>query len=402
MIPPVQLNRKTMAVAIPAAVLAIAALLLLFGSRGSAKTSTSNAAQLEESGEPVVELSPKQVQSLKIEPVGTYAFPVDRDAVGSIDFDENLSVQVFPPNQGKILATFAEVGDNVQKGQPLYTVDSPDLIQAESDLIGAAATLELNGKELARAKVLYGHDSGGVSEREYEQAVSQEQTAEGALKAARSAVRVFGKTDDDIDRIIETRKIDPALVVLSPLTGQVTARNAQPGLLVQPGNAPAPYSVAKLTTKWMLANVLESDSPLYHVGQPVQVTVMAYPGRVFKGSISKISPAVDPNTHRVTVRSEIVDSAGELRPGMLADFVIQVRGPVQSTAVPVTSVVREGDGTMTAWVTTDHHRLSQRVVKIGLERDGRYQVLDGLHPGELVVTEGGVFLSNMLQAPPSD
>jgi cobalt-zinc-cadmium efflux system membrane fusion protein len=260
----------------------------------------------------------------------------------------------------------------------------------------------LNGKELARAKALYGHDSGGVSEREYEQAVSQEQTAEGALKAARSAVRVFGKTDDDIDRIIETRKIDPALVVLSPLTGQVTARNAQPGLLVQPGNAPAPYSVAKLTTKWMLANVLESDSPLYHVGQPVQVTVMAYPGRVFKGSISKISPAVDPNTHRVTVRSEIVDSAGELRPGMLADFVIQVRGPVQSTAVPVTSVVREGDGTMTAWVTTDHHRLSQRVVKIGLERDGRYQVLDGLHPGELVVTEGGVFLSNMLQAPPSD
>ena len=75
---------------------------------------------------------------------------------------------------------------------------------------------------------------------------------------------------------------------------------------------------------------------------------------------------------------------------------------MQSTAVPVTSVVREGDGMMTAWVTTDRHRLSQRVVKIGLQQDGRYQILEGLHPGELVVTEGGVFLSNMLQAPPSD
>jgi membrane fusion protein, heavy metal efflux system len=402
MIPPLSRRSKTIAIAATVVVVVLSLSLLFFDSRGSARTATLNAGQLEATGEPSVALSSKQLQSLKIEAVGTYAFAVDRDAVGSIDFDENLSVQVFPPNQGKILATLAEVGDNVQKGQVLYTVDSPDLIQAESDLISAAATEQLKGKELARAKVLYGHDSGGVSEREYEQAVSDAQTAEGALKAARSAVLVFGKSDEDIDQIIATRKIDPALVVPSPLTGQVTARNAQPGLLVQPGGSPAPYSVAKLTTKWMLASVLESDSPLYHVGQPVRVSVMAYPGRVFAGTISKISPAVDPNTHRVTVRSEISDPSGELRPGMLADFVIQVGAPVKSTAVPVTSVVREGDGTMTAWVTTDRHRLSQRVVKIGLQQDGRYQVLEGLHPGELVVTEGGVFLSNMLQAPPSD
>ena len=101
-------------------------------------------------------------------------------------------MQVFPPYQGKIIRTFVELGDEVTKGQPLYTIDSPDLIQAESTLIGAAATFDLTSKELARAKDLYG--TNGVSEREMEQATSDQQTAEGALKAARDAVRVFGKT----------------------------------------------------------------------------------------------------------------------------------------------------------------------------------------------------------------
>ena len=401
-------DRRTVILGLMAGQALIVAGLVTIGSRHADATTiggrltASSAGQSELGGEASLVLSPTQLRSIKIEAVGTYAFPVDKAAVGSIDFDENLSVQVFPPNQGKILTALAEVGDNVEKGQPLYTVDSPDLIQAESNLIGAAATLELTAKELARARDLARHDSGGVSQREYEQAASDEQTAEGALKAARSAVRVFGKTDAQIDAIVATRQIDPALVVPSPISGQVTSRNAQPGLLVQPGTSPAPYAVATVTSKWMLANVLESETPLYRVGQPVQVSVMAYPDRTFTGVISKIYPAVDPTTHRVTIRSEIADPTNALRAGMLADFVIRVHDPVAATAVPVASVVHEGDGTLTAWVTKDRHLLTQRVVKIGLERDGRYQVLGGLQPGELVVTGGGVFLSNMPQSPPGD
>ena len=358
--------------------------------------SATNSSQLDA----VVELAANQLNAVKVEAVETYRFPVEKEAVGSIDFDEDLSVQVFPPYQGKILKTFVELGNDVQKGQPLYTIESPDLIQAESALIGAAAALDLTDKELARAKELYG--TNGVSQREIEQATSDQQTAEGALKAARDSVRVFGKAEAEIDQIVATRKIDPALVVSSPVAGQITSKNAPPGLLVQPGNAPAPYSVADISVKWMLANVTESDSPLYHTGQPVEVQVMAYPGRVFKGGISKIYATVDPNTHRVTVRSEIADPKHELRPGMLANFVIRVQEPVESIAIPMNGVVREGDRTMTAWVTTDRRRFSQRTVKIGLQRDGRYQVLDGLQPGELAVTDGAVFLSNMLHASPSD
>jgi membrane fusion protein, heavy metal efflux system len=348
----------------------------------------------------MVELLPGQLGAIRIEQVGTYLFPLEKEAVGSIDYDEDLWVQVFSPYAGKIIAALADLGDEVKKGQPLYTIASPDLIQAESTLIGAAATFALTSKELARAKDLFG--TNGVSEREIEQATSDQQTAEGALKAARDAVRLFGKSEAEIDQIAATRKIDPALVVPSPLTGRVTARNAQPGLLVQPGNAPAPYSVADLSAKWMVANVTESDSPLFHVEQAVQAKVMAYPGRVFEGRISRLGAAVDPNTHRVMVRCEISDPKNDLRPGMLASFVIRVQEPVESAAIPMNGVVRNGDGTMAAWVTTDRHRFLQKLVKVGLQRDDRYQVLEGLRRGELAVTDGAIFLSNLLDAPPTD
>ena len=129
---------------------------------------------------------------------------------------------------------------------------------------------------------------------------------------------------------------------------------------------------------------------------------LAYDGRIFNGKVSKIYETVDPNTHRVTIRSEITDPKNDLRPGMLANFVIRVDGPVQATAIAANGVVREPDGTMAAWVTTDRKRFTERIIKVGLRKDGRVQILDGLQRGELVVSDGAVFLSNMLEAPPSD
>ena len=369
-------------------------------SQGAGSPQPSSAISKVSLADATVELSPSQLTSIKVEPVGSYRFPVDKEAVGNIDFDWDVSVQVFPPYQGTIIEALGVLGAEVRKDQPLYTIKSPDLIQAESTLIAAAATFELTTKELARAKDLRG--SNGVSERELEQATSDEQTAEGALKAARDAVRVFGKTDAEIDQMIGSRKIDPALVVRSPVSGEITARLAQPGMLVQPGSPPAPYTVADVTRKWMLANVVEAEIPLYRLGEPVEVKVPAYPDQPFTGRVSKIYETVDPNTHRVTVRSEVADPNNKLRPGMLANFVIRVHEPVESTAIPANGVVRETDGTMTVWVTTDRLHFSQRAVKTGLRKDGYVQILDGLQRGELAVTDGAVFLSNMLQAPPSD
>ena len=358
---------------------------------GTPRAAAQNSASREPDG---VDLSDSQLAAVKVEPVEEREFPVEKDAVGSIGFNEDMTVQVFTPYQGRIVALFAEVGNDVSKGQTLFTIDSPDLLQAELTLIAAAGVLELNSKNLARLRDLF--TTRAVSQHEVEQAASDQQTAEGNLRAARDAVRLFGKTDADIDTIISKRRADPTLVVPSPIGGRITARNAAPGLYVQPGNEPAPYTVADIKTMWMLANVTETDSPAFRVGQKVQVKVGAFPGRVFDGTITTVAATVDPNTRRVLVRSEVSDPQHELRSGMFADFIISVGAPVRSPAIPLDGVVREGDGTMTAWVTADRRHFIRRTVKIGQERDGYRQILDGMQTGELVATEGALFLSNTL------
>ncbi len=340
-----------------------------------------------------LELSESQLQFVKVAPIEERDFPVEKEAVGSIDFDEDLVVQVFTPYQGKIIALFAEVGDDVKKGQTLFTIDSPDLLQAESTLIAAAGVLDLTTRNLARLRGLYA--TRAVSEHDVEQAASDQQTAEGNLRAARDAVRIFGKTDADIDNIIAKRIADPTLVVPSPITGRIVARNAAPGLLVQPGSAPAPYTVANIDTMWLLANVAETDSPAFQVGQPERVRIDAFPGRIFEARVTTVGATVDPSSRRVLVRSEIKDPQHELRSGMFASFMIDVGAPMRSPAIPLDGVVREGDGTQTIWVTTDRRHFTRRTVKIGEQSDGYRQILESVQPGELVATEGAIFLDNM-------
>ncbi|RUP08638.1 efflux RND transporter periplasmic adaptor subunit [Hyphomicrobium sp.] len=368
-------------------------------------TIAANAAAEERAAIPkgeanTVDLEVSQLNAVKVAAVQTRDFPQEKEAIGSIDFNEELSVQVFSPYSGRIVNLYGKLGDNVRKGQTLFTIDSPDLLQSESNLISAAGVLDLTNRNLNRLKELF--KSHAIAQRDLEQATSDQQAAEGVLRAARDTVRLFGKSEADIDRIISQRAADPILVVPSPIDGQITARNAAPGLFVQPGSVPAPYSVANIDTMWMLANVSEADSPAFHVGQAVTVTIAAFPNRTFEGKITAITPVVDPNTRRVLVRSDIRNPTHELLSGMFADFNIQIGDPIHSLAVPLGGVVREGDGTTSVWVTSDRRRFTKRTVEIGLEHKGYWQILSGVEAGELIATEGAIFLSNMLIAGHAD
>jgi cobalt-zinc-cadmium efflux system membrane fusion protein len=371
------------------------AALALCVALGAPQTSRAGAPAAADS----VDLTAQQVNAIRIAPVGQREFPSEAFAVGSIDFDEDMEAPIFPPYQGKILQMFARSGDRVHRTEVLFTIDSPDLVQAESTLIADDATLHLTDRALARARDLY--KTHGMAEKDYDQAVSDQQSAEGALRAARDGVRIFGKTDAEIDRIAATRHVDPALIVRSPIDGVVIARNAAPGVFVQPGTAPAPLTVADTSLMWMLANVPEDTSASISVGLPVSVRVSAYPGRGFTGRVASVGTSVDQATRRFVVRSEIADPQHVLRSGMFADFTITTAAPQRSLAVPMNGIVREGDGTQSAWVTTDRRHFVRRSVSIGRAADGYRQILGGLNEGELVVTDGAVFLSNMLTADPS-
>ena len=384
-------------------VIGVAALFWSRGFLGHADTAAgrkeaNSSAVADQSGKPSdttsVELSEKQANTLKTGPVGSRDFTLFKTAVGTIDFNEDLLVQVFSQYAGKILKANFNIGDDVKAGDTLFTIDSPDLLQAESALLAAAGVLELQKRTLARVTGLL--KAGGSAQKDVDQSTSDEQTAEGNFKAARDAVRIFGKTDAEIDQIVDKRKVDSVLLVPSPISGRIVARSAAPGFLTQPGNAPAPYAVADLSTMWMIANVIETDAPAYKLGQSVEVTVPAYPDTIFKGRVTTLGSIIDPNTHRQLVRSQIDDPKHLLRSGMFASFVIRVGDPMRSLAVPANGVVREGDGTMTVWVTSDSRHFTKRTVKLGLQQDGWTQILEGLQPAEIVVTDGAVFLSNKL------
>src|SRR6202048_168071 len=377
-------------VLVAAAAIALLGTKLFVGSTGvgatSKERSSSGFAGKSRSGEKSqaqsVNLSEKQAGTLKIGATDPRDFEIFKTAVGTIDFNQHMLVQVFSQYPGKILKAFFNVGDDVRQGDILFTIASPDLLQAESTLLASAGVLELQKRNLARLTQLV--KAGGSAQKDVDQATSDQQTAEGNFKAARNSVRIFGKTDAEIDQILAGRRVDATLLVPSPISGRIVTRNAAPGFLTQPGNAPAPYSVADLSTMWMIANVIETDAPAYRLGQEVEVKVPAYPETVFKGHVTALGSMIDPHTHRQLVRSEIADPQHLLRSGMFASFVIRMADPARSRAVPVEAVVREGDGTMTVWVTADRRRFVKRTVKVGIQQQGGLtQILEGLEPGEL-------------------
>jgi membrane fusion protein, heavy metal efflux system len=338
-----------------------------------------------------VTLTATQQRSVTVMPATERTFTVEHAAVGVIDFNQDRTVQVSPPYAGRVLRVVAQAGEHVRRGELLFTIASPDLVQAESTLIAAAGTLQLTTRALQRAQGLYAIQ--GLAQKDYEQAASDQHNAEGAYRAARDALRIFGKTDAEIDRIAQQRRIDQEMPVLSPSDGVVTARSAAPGMLVQPGSSPAPLAVAAVASKWMLADVPEVDAPSLALGQDVDVKLLAFPDRIFHGRISYIAEAVDPATRRVRVRSEIADPHDELRAQMFASFTVHVGGAARSVAVPYAAVVREGDGTMTVWVTTDRQRFQRRSVRLGEQQDGYDQILAGLRAGELIAGSGALFIS---------
>ena len=382
--------------------LALVALLLIGVGLGVKYYSGSNAPKTEEaskaagesSGELAVDLNEKQAASIKVGKVGLASFVLERQAVGNIDFNQNMLTQVFTPYQGRIINAYPNIGDKVEKDQVLFTIDSPDLLAAESTLIAAAGVLKLQNRTLTRAEKMKAF--GGASQQVVDQSTSDQMTAEGALKSARDAVRIFGKTDEEIDKIIAERKADPRLIVKSPMTGYVTTRNAAPGLFVQPGVAPPPFTVADLSTMWMFANVPESEAPDLRVGQKVKTRVAAYPDRAFDGEVTVLGPSIDPNTRRMFVRSEIADPQHLLRAGMFANFAITVNSAVNAIAVPQSAVVREGDGAMSVWITKNGRHFIRKTVKIGQIQNDLDEIVEGLQQGESIVTEGAIFLSNKL------
>jgi len=350
-----------------------------------------------------------QLQRMRLEPVQVRSFQVEKRAIGRIAFNEDHTTPVFTAYAGRIVRLLAGPGDEVRPGSPLAQIDTPDLVQAENDFINAGSALQKsrNQVEQARRVATRAHDLfevQAIAAKDVEQAQSDlrnaehdVQAAEGTYAATRDRLRIFGKSDADAAQLEQRRQVDPHMVLTSPIGGTVTSRKVGPGQYVKPDNPDPLFTIADLSTMWLMANVAEADIPLVQEGQMVEVQVSAYPGTSFRARITNVGAAVDPVTRRVSVRAEIANPGRKLKPDMFASFRILTGAQEQAAAVPTGAVVRDGDEAA-VWVVSGPRRLTRRAVKLGIEQAGVVQILAGLRPGEEIVVDGGVFLSNELTA----
>ncbi|MGA7865339.1 MAG: efflux RND transporter periplasmic adaptor subunit, partial [Stellaceae bacterium] len=344
----------------------------------------------------------EQWAGFKIEPVRLLSFRPEQVTEGNIAVDDNLTTPVFSHYSGRVIKVIAMLGDVVEPGAPLFVIHASEFVQAQNDLITALANLQTARSQLSmaqmtekRAHELYLAQGGAL--KDWQQAQTDLITAQNtvradeiALHAVRSRLRILGKTDQEIASLEAepTQKLNPVATVTAPIAGTVTQRQIGVGQYInsEANGATNPvFTISDLSTVWLIANVREADAPLMHVGEPVEVHVLAFPGRVFKARISWVAPSIDPNTHRLSVRADVENPRGELKPGMFANFSIITGEAATAPAVPQRAIIYEGD-TARVWVAADDGTIAAHSIRTGRITDGMVEILDGLTPGEKVVT----------------
>jgi len=393
------------------AILAVAAALVVFGVvivPKLVKPVTEQPAEATNQAPGIFKPTKQQWAGFKVEPVRLVSFRPEQVTEGNIAIDDDLTTPVFSPYSGRVIKLIAKLGDHVEAGAPLFEIQASEFVQAQNDLITALANLQTARSQLAqtqtnekRAHELYLAQGGAL--KDWQQAQTDLATAqntvradETALNAVRRRLRILGKDDTEIASLEAqpTQKLDSVTVVRAPIGGIITQRQIGLGQFINSTAAGASnpvYTIGDLSTVWLIANVREVDAPLMRVGLPVEVHVLAFPSRTFKAKISWVAPSIDPNTHRLSVRADVENPDGALKPGMFANFSIITGEAATAPAVPQHAVVYEGDTTRVC-VAGQDGTIAARSVRVGQIADGMVEILAGLSEGEKVVTSGALFI----------
>jgi cobalt-zinc-cadmium efflux system membrane fusion protein len=352
-----------------------------------------------------VRVTAEQMRQLSITRVQSYPFRVQKFAIGQIAYNEDTSTAVLAPFSGRVVRLIAKIGDRVKRGEPLFHLDSPEVVQPQNDFIAAVTALNKARSQLDLAKIVEKrlkdlYEGKAAPLKEWQQAQAQLvaaqndlRSAEITLEAVRARLRIVGFTDEEIASLQEKGTIRRATPIPAPIDGTVIARKVGLGQYVRNDTGDSLYIIADLSTMWLKAQVPEIDIPLVRVGQDLEVKVSALPDRLYKARITVISTATEAATRRIVVRSEIPNPEGALKSEMFASFKIATGADEPTPAVPVEAVIREGD-LATVWVEQEPMLFKRRKVRLGMEQEGRVQIREGLEEGEQIVARGAIFVDN--------
>jgi cobalt-zinc-cadmium efflux system membrane fusion protein len=361
-------------------------------------------------GSPAFKLTDRQWAALKIAPVRDHVFQDVSETDGRIAIDDDMVTPVFSPYTGRVTRLIAHAGDRVKQGDPLFSIQATELAQAQNDLITAVAGLRTAKAQLnlATTNEKRQHDlynAQGAALKDWQQAQVDLATAQGgmngasvALAAVRNRLRGFGKSDKDIDQLESTAdilRVDSDTVVTAPIGGTVVQRQIGLGQNIVSASSGASnpvFMIGDLSKVWLVGNAREDDATSMHKGDMVEVRVMAIPDKVFKARLTYVAASIDPNTHRLAARAELDNPTGELKPEMFASFRIITSEDAVAPGVPESAIVYEGENAHVWLADPTTKALEIRSVKVGRSRDGMVEALEGLKPGDEIVTSGAVFI----------
>lgn len=347
--------------------------------------------------------TPSEWATLTIEPVNAKSFRAEYVTEGKVAVDEDRSTPVFSPYAGRVTKLLAKPGESVTQGQPLFTIEAADTVQAQNDYIAAMTSqnkaksaLELADIQYRRAKDLY--EGRAIPLKDYQQAEATQVQAQNdmrssvtALEAANNKLRILGFTDETIKAFRSKSTINPEITIYAPISGTVVQRKIGPGQFVSAGASDPVFVIGDLSTVWLTAFVRESDAAMVSVGQDIAVNVMALPGRPLTAKINYVAAAIDPTTRRLLVRATIDNKDGLLKPEMFANVTIYSAGDRAAPAVPKQALIYEGSQ-VRIWVAREDKSVELRQIKIGLINGNLAEVTSNLKPGEKIVVKGSLFI----------
>jgi cobalt-zinc-cadmium efflux system membrane fusion protein len=308
--------------------------------------------------------------------------------------------KVLPPNDktaivgyafpARIVKFHATVGQRVEKGDSLLTLECEEVGNAQTEFVKAIADFELSKLDYAREERLFKKDIR--ARKNLQEAKTRLEISTAALKAAEKKLKILGLSTKEIKEIYKTRDVSSSVKVNASISGRVTKNNAVLGAMID--SSTEMMVIMDLNLLWIDAEIFEKDLSRVKNGQRVEVHVPAYPAEVFTGQILYIGDVVNPDTRTITVRTRVLNKDSRLKPGMFADIKIEIGNKKEAILVPVQALLDDGNQKIVFVKQTDGYLC--RVVQAGTLHNGAIEILKGLKIGEKVVIEGNYQLKSML------
>ena len=306
---------------------------------------------------------------------------------GSVAYNAFETTPVFASIGGPVHEILVAPGQFVQAGQPLLNVTSPDYSAARSAYIKAREAFTLSDKLYARAQDLFAH--GAISEADLQQAEANHNQAHADMESSADTLRALGVKDPDSLIKNATRPTSES-PVLAPVTGEIVERLVGPGQLLQSGITQC-FTISNTKTVWVLVNVYQSDLPFVHVGDAVEINTDSYP-ELFRGKISYLAPALDPNTRTLQARIVTENPGKKLKKDMYVTATVNAGSIPGAITVPDAAILRDTENQPFVYVQAGPNQFARRLVTVGQNVGGRTQITSGLKESEQVVGDGSLFL----------